>query len=697
MSTTAVSELISSSDHRFTYGADYNPEQWSESVWLDDVRLMREARVTLVAINIFGWAQLEPLPGQFDFSRLDRVLDLLHENGIGVNLGTGTSSPPPWLAALHPETLPMMADGTRRHVGGRQAYCSSSPIFLERALGLVEQVAARYGAHPAVKLWHISNELGCHNAHCHCAVSASAFRVWLEARYGTLDALNEAWGTAFWSQKYAAWEHIGTPMLTVSTGNPAQAVDFMRFSSDQLLAQYRAEVAVIRRHSAVPATTNFMVAAHIRNLDYWSWAGEMDVIANDHYLDHRLADPTTELSFAADVTRGLSGGAPWMLMEQATSAVNWQPLNIAKGPGEMIRNSLTHVARGADGISFFQWRASVQGSERFHSAMLPHAGTDTAVWRDVVSLGETLERLAEVTGSRVVAEVALVFGWQAWWITDLDSHPSVEVAYLDQVHRAYAALRANGVTVDVVEPGADLSGYRLVVVPALHSMSDAVADGLTGFVAGGGHAVVTFFSGITDETDRVRTGGYPGALRELLGISTEEFFPLHMGESVELDDGSRATIWTEKLRTTTAETLASYLDGPLPGTPAITRNSLGDGTAWYLATSLDAASLAQTLGTAATAAGVATDPASAAAGLEIVLRRGERGSYLFAINHGLADAGLTASGTELIEGREVDGTLTVPAGGVRVVRLDSVPAEGGSEGDPTDGARNDREEVRELL
>jgi beta-galactosidase len=343
-------------------GCDYNPEQWSPEVWEEDVRLMRDAGVTIVAINIFGWALIEPSPGVYDFTGLDAVIDLLHANGIAVNLGTGTASPPPWLTARNPEILPMVSDGTLRWPGGRQAWCPSSPVFREHALALVARVAERYGAHPALRLWHVSNELGCHNALCYCDVSAASFRVWLEARYGTVPALNAAWGTSFWSQRYSDWSEILPPRATLSTTNPTQELDFDRFSSDEVLGYYLDELRVLREHSAAPVTTNFMVTAHIRTQDYWAWAPHMDVIANDHYLDHRLPKPQTELSFAADLTRGLAGGAPWILMEQAAGAVNWQPRNIAKAPGEMIRNSLTHLARGADGICFFQWRACCCGS-----------------------------------------------------------------------------------------------------------------------------------------------------------------------------------------------------------------------------------------------------------------------------------------------------------------------------------------------
>ena len=666
MSTTPVSALLNADIPAFTYGADYNPEQWTPEVWAEDARLMREAGVNLVALNIFGWAQLEPRKGEFDFCQLDAVLDVLHASGIAVNLGTGTSSPPPWLTVESPESLPMMMDGTRRYFGGRQAFCPSSSFFRERAVILVEQVALRYGGHPAVKLWHVSNEIGCHNAHCYCDDSAGAFREWLRARYATLDALNTAWGTAFWSQRYSEWEQIGTPRLTVSTSNPSQTLDFMRFSSDALLDLYKAEEAVLRAHSALPVTTNFMVTAHIRNQDYWSWAPHVDFVANDHYLDHRLETPGAELAFAADLTRGLAGGEPWLLMETATSSVNWQPRNAAKAPRELLRNALTHVARGADGISFFQWRASLQGSEKFHSAMLPHAGTGTKVWREAVELGAILARISEVAGSKVVADAALVFDWQAWWATDLDSHPSESVRYLTEVHRAHAALLEGGYTVDFVAPGATLDAYPLVVVPCLYAVTDAAASSITEYVRAGGNAVITFFSGIVDADDRVRAGGYPGAFREMLGVHSEEFFPVD--EPLTLSDGNAASLWSEFVHLDTASAIATFADGPVAGVPAITRNSFGDGTAWYVATALDAPGMRELLARAANEAGV-RQPVTLA-GVEIVMRRGIH-DYLFVINHSDVAVQVPARGTDIIGGNVVHHLLDVPAFEVRIVRLEN--------------------------
>lgn len=649
------------------FGCDYNPEQWDPSVWPEDIALMREAGVDLVAINIFGWSQVEPRAGEYDFRALDSIIELLHDAGIGIDLGTATSSPPPWLSTLHPEILPIAEDGTTRFPGGRQAWCPSSPVFRERALALVEQIVIRYGAHPAIKLWHVSNELGCHNALCYCDTSTTAFRGWLERKYGTLDALNRAWGTTFWSQRYGAWNEILTPRLTLSTRNPGQLLDFHRFSSDELLDHFRAERDVIRRHSGLPVTTNFMVEAHIRNLDYWRWAGEMDVISNDHYLDHRLGDPIRELAFSADVSRGLAGGDPWLLLEQSTGAVNWQPVNHAKAPGELTRNSLTHVARGADAVCFFQWRASQQGAEKFHSALLPHAGTESAVWREVVELGGLIDRIGEVAGSRVVAHVALMFSWDSNWAADSEMRPTHEVTVLDQVLAVYGALHSLGITVDVIAPGADLSGYRLVVVPGLYSVTDQDAAALDEWVADGGSALITFFSGIADEDDRVRLGGYPGAFRDLLGVRVEEFAPLAAGVAASLASGATGTVWTERMAATTATVIDTWADGPSAGMPAVTRNDRGAGVGWYVSTMLDGEAMRATVARAAVDAGVTVEPGHPAE-LELIRRSNGDASWLFAINHGATPVIVDARGEELVTGASVAGAFEVPAGAVAIVR-----------------------------
>ncbi|MDG4802034.1 beta-galactosidase [Micromonospora sp. WMMD980] len=654
------------------YGADYNPEQWPEQVWAEDVELMRRAGVNLVSVGIFSWALLEPTPGDYEFGWLDRALDLLHHGGIGVDLATATASPPPWLARRHPETLPRRADGTVLWPGGRQAYCPSSPVFRDRSLALVEAVARRYATHPAVVLWHVSNELGCHNVHCYCDVSAEAFRRWLRERYRDLDTLNTAWGTAFWSQRYHDWAEVNPPRAAPTFANPTQQLDFLRFSSDEQRAQLRAEREVLTRLVTQPITTNFMVGTGIKHMDYHSWAADVDVVANDHYLNAAHPHPEVDLAFAADHTRGVARGAPWLLMEHSTSAVNWQPRNVAKTPGQMRRNSFAHVARGADGVLFFQWRASRAGAEKFHSALVPHAGPETKVFREVCRLGADLRALAEVRGSRVAAHVALLFDYEAWWGTELDSHPSVDVTYPDRTTALHGALWRAGVTADVVHPTTDLSGYRLVLVPTLYLTRDADAAALREFVDAGGTALVTYFSGIVDEHDHIRLGGYPGAFRDLLGVRTEEFFPLRAGETVRLDDGSHADVWTEWLHAEGADVLAAYADGPLPGVPALTRNVVGAGAAWYVGARLDDAATDALVARLLAEAGV-RPAVPAPAGVEVVRRRSAERSWLFVVNHTGEPARLPVTGVELLTGARCDGELTVPPGEVAVVREEPAP------------------------
>ncbi|MFZ5850512.1 MAG: beta-galactosidase [Actinomycetota bacterium] len=668
------------------YGADYNPEQWPEHVWAEDRALLQAAGVNLLSVGIFAWARLEPAPGRYDFGWLDRVLDGLHEAGVAVDLATPTAAPPAWFFQAHPEALPVAADGTRRWPGSRQTFCPSSPAYRTAAVGIARALAERYAEHPALVLWHVHNEYGCHNAHCYCDTSAAAFRRWLQRRYGDLDRLNAAWGTAFWGQHYGDWAQILPPRATGTFGNPTQQLDFARFSSDELRDCLRAEAAVLREVTPdVPVTTNFMLPS-FKHLDYFAWAGEVDVVSNDHYLRAEDPDRHVDLALGADVTRGVAGGGPWLLMEHSTSAVNWQPRNVAKQPGEMLRNSLAHVARGADGVCFFQWRASRAGAEKFHSAMVPHAGTDTKVWREVVALGAGLRRLAEVPGSVVDAAVALLWDWPAWWAMELPAHPSVDRDYLGEVRRQHAALWRAGVTVDVRPPEADLSAYRLVLVPSLYLVTDAAAANLRRFVAGGGHALVTYFSGIVDEHDHIRLGGYPGAFRDLLGVRVEEFFPLPAGSTVRLDDGAQADQWTERVHLAGAAAVARYADGPVAGGPAVTRHPVGDGATqgavWYLSTRLAAPALADLLARVTREAGVA--PAAAVPpGVEAVRRRHPDGrSYLFLVNHTEAAASIPAQGLDLWTGTSWPGPVTVPAGEVVVLRETGVPAPASGEGAP---------------
>ncbi|MEP6759789.1 MAG: beta-galactosidase [Sporichthyaceae bacterium] len=651
------------------YGADYNPEQWPRETWTEDVRLMQEAGVTVATVGVFSWALLEPEPGRFDLDWLGEVMDLLHAHGVAVDLATGTASPPPWLTARHPEVLPRRADGTALSPGGRQAWCPSSPVFREHALALVTALAERFHEHPGLALWHVSNELGGHNARCYCDVSAAAFRTWLAARYLDVDRLNEAWGTTFWSQRYGSFDEVLPPRTAPTFANPTQQLDFARFSSDALLDCFRAERDLLHRLSpGIPVTTNLMVMKHVAAMDYLRWGPELDVVAQDHYLMAADPDSHIELSWSADLSRGVARGNPWFLMEHSPSAVNWQPRNVPKAPGQMRRNSLTHVARGADAVCFFQWRASRAGAEKFHSGLVPHAGTDTRVWREAVELGATLKAIAEVAGSTLRADVAVVFDWNARWAAELDSHPTSDLEYLDRHLALYRPLWDAGVTVDMVGPEADLSGYRLVLVPTLYLSTDAAAANISSYVESGGTALVTYWSGIVDENDHVRLGGYPGAFRDLLGVRTEEFSPLLPGQQVRLEggvlDGASADVWTELLETRGADIVSSYADGPLPGVPALTVHRVGSGSAWYLATRLAPSGTETLVRHLCEQVGVHLHDQP---GVETVRRYGAESSYLFVLNHTDAAAEVAVTGTDLVSGLPCTGTVKVEASGVAVV------------------------------
>ncbi|MFJ9087901.1 beta-galactosidase [Streptomyces sp. NPDC102384] len=644
------------------YGGDYNPEQWPLETQIEDVRLMQEAGVNLVSVAIFSWAQLEPREGVYEFGWLDAVLDRLHAGGIRVALATATASPPPWLTRKHPEILPELADGTVLNQGARQSYAVASPLFRTYAVRMTRKVAERYRDHPALALWHVDNELGCHVPHDYSENAAAAFRTWLEQRYGTVEALNSAWGTAFWSQRYDSFDEVLPPRAAPTSLNPSQQLDFARFSSDEHRAHYRELRNVLREITPhVPTTTNFMMNTHNKWVDYFSWAGDMDVVANDHYLTASDPEAHIGLAFSADLSRGVAGGEPWMLMEHSTSAVNWQPRNRAKGHGEMLRNSLTHVARGADAVMFFQWRQSLAGAEKYHSAMVPHAGRDTDVWHNTVELGQRLQALEPVRGSRVTADVALVFDYPSWWGAEMDCHPTDALSYPEEMLRWYRALWRCGITVDVVSPQTDLSGYRAVFVPTLYTVTDRDAARITEAARAGASVLITFFSGIVDEHDHVRPGGYPGAFRDLLGVRTEEFHPLQEGETLTLDDGSRADLWSEKTHLDGAKATRTWAEGPLAGLPAVTQHNVGQGSAWYVATRPDDAAVAAIVDQVLTEAEVAPAVAGLPQGVEAVRRHAADGSrFLFVINHTDHGVDVPTRGRDLLSGHNIADTLHVP-------------------------------------
>ncbi|MEV5870560.1 beta-galactosidase [Streptomyces tendae] len=649
---------------RILYGGDYNPEQWPEETWPEDIRLMKAAGVNSATLGVFSWSRLEPRPGVHDFGWLDRLLDLLHEAGIGVVLATPTASPPPWLGHLHPDTLPRDADGRTEWWGGRQHFSHSSTVYRRHAAAITEALAARYASHPALTLWHINNEYCTYD---HGDEAATRFRRWLQDRYGTLDALNTAWGTAFWSQGYGDWAEVAPPRHAHYLRNPSQVLDFRRFTSDMLLECYTAERDIVRRHTPhIPVTTNFMPLWS--GQDAWRWAEEEDVVSVDLYPDPRDPFGAQEGALVQDLTRSQARG-PWMLMEQAAGAVNWRGVNHPKPRGLNRLWSLQAVARGADAVCYFQWRQSRQGAEKFHSGMVGHAGEHGRTHQEVVQLGADLARLGpHVAGGTVGADIAILHDWHAWWAADQEARPSTRVDHADVLRAWHRALWRGGLTTDFAHPEDDLTPYQVVVVPQLYALTDAAVDNLLAHVRGGGTLVCGFLTGVADMDDRIRPGGMDARLRELFGIRTlHEWWPLDADESADCD-GFRGTLWSEEIEPdgTASETIP-YKGGELDGLPAVLRK----GSAWYLSTLPEPDALRDLLARVAADAGARPVLDALPADVEAV----RRGDLLFLLHHGRDPVTVDVPGThrELLTDTVVTDRVTLGRYGVAVLR-DPEPA-----------------------
>ncbi|MCX5336272.1 beta-galactosidase [Streptomyces sp. NBC_00140] len=645
------------------FGGDYNPEQWDEPVWKEDDDLMRRARVNLATLGVFSWALLEPEEGRYDFAWLDAHIERLHANGVAVDLATPTASPPPWFTLAHPDALMVRPDGTRLVHGSRDTYCLTAPAYRDAARRIAGALAERYGDHPALALWHVHNEYA---TLCHCDHTAASFRVWLRARHGSLDILNEAWGTAFWSQRYTSWEQVLPPRATNWHKNPGQDLDFRRFWADEVTAAFCEQRDAIRVHSDRPVTTNLMLPAY-QNTDVWALARELDVVTVDQYPGAPGLAAAADVAFHADRARSLGGGRPWLLMEQGTSTVYDGDRVLAKDPGDILRHTLGHIARGSEGALFFQWRQSRAGAETWHSAMVPHAGPDSRIFREVTQTGEAVARLGELAGSTVSASVAVLHDPDAWWALGVDGLPSSELDYHAALGRAHRALWDAGVTVDFAHPEHELSRYPLVVAPALFLLSDSAAENLRRYVDGGGTLLVQHATGYVDERLHARLGGYPAApLREALGIRVEEYRPLRRGERITLSDGTQGTAWSESLRTEGAQTLAAYTHGMLAGSPALTRHRFSTGQGWYLSTQLDDTGYGALVARLLDEAGVGPETPSLPPQVEAVTRRGPDGrGWRFLINHSAEPVSLPEPAHNLLTGGPVS---ELPAGGCAVLR-----------------------------
>ncbi len=643
------------------------------------MKLMRQAGVNVVSVAIFSWGLLQDADEVYTFEWLDRLMDLLAANGIMACLATATASPPPWLSRKYPDVLAVDAQGRTFSPGSRQHYSPSSPSYRRYAAALVRELAKRYIHHPALLAWHVNNEFGCHLSECHSEASTAAFRAWLRVRYESLEALNAAWGTAFWSQHYYSWDEILTPRHAPYHTNPTQQLDFKRFMSEAFRELYIAERDILRAaNPEIPITTNFMGA--FKPLDYWRWAPDLDFAAWDSYPDPdtgHQAEATAALGH--DLTRSLQPKRPWVLMEQVTSQVNWRPVNVLKRSGAMRLWSWQAVARGADGAMFFQWRAAQGGSEKYHGAMVPHVGVDESrIFREVCTLGAEMEKAAGVAGSTMRAAVAIIFDWNNWWAVELDSRPA-RIDYAATVAKFHRYFFERNIAVDFVAPGAPLAAYRLVAAPAIYLLTKADAENLEQYVAGGGVLLATYFSGIVDENDRVVLGGYPGYLRRTLGLWVEEWSPAGTQEKVVNIvrwQGGKQSVpcghWCDVVHLEGAEALATFTRDFFAGHAAWTSHAFGRGTAFYIATEFESRELAHILDHACRSAEIQT-LLKAPRHVEVTERFAAGARYIFILNHGEASARVPLGnrvGLDVLSGRRCGGSLTVPPRGVVILQVE---------------------------
>jgi beta-galactosidase len=588
------------------FGGDYNPEQWPEEVWTQDYQLFDAARIDTVTLGVFTWALTQPAPDVYDFSTLDRIVKRAAAQRRTICLATGTAAQPPWLARAYPEVTRTDFEGRRHRYGQRHNSCPSSPVFRRLSTELARRVAQRYAGNPAVVAWHVGNEYG---GACYCDLCAAGFRDWLRKQYESLEALNAAWYTTFWSHTFTDWDEIEPPSALTehwrgpdSTAFSGMTLDYRRFMSDAMLANFLDEKAAIRESSTAPVTTNFM--GMFQPIDYHRWAPHLDFVAWDNYppddsstggggawRSHAGGEIPPRMAFTHDLMRGLKDGQPFWLMEQTPSYTASREANPLKRPGVMRLWSWQAVAHGADAVLFFQMRASRGACEKYHGAVIGHAGrSDTRVFREVAELGAELDRIGgAVLGARTPARVALLFDWDSWWALEMSSASGL-VRYQQVVLAYHRALWDAGVDVDVVAVTADLSRYDVVVAPALYLLKGDLPRRLEEVAVRGGSVLTTFLSGRVDEHDRAFLTDVPGPLGRLLGIRVDEWDsrwpetvnPVRLGD---LEVESRLIF--EIVIPQGAEAVGTYQADFYAGTPAVTRNRFGAGDGWYVAAGLD--------------------------------------------------------------------------------------------------------------
>ena len=628
--------------NKMLYGGDYNPEQWPKDVWQQDMELFDKAGINSATINVFSWARIQPAEEVYDFRELDEIVDTLAKAGKQIVLATSTAALPAWMVKRYPEVARVDYEGRRHKFGQRHNACPNSPVYRHFVKELTARLAERYGSHEHVVCWHINNEYG---GECYCENCEKAFRVWLRKKYGTIEALNKAWNLTFWGHNIYDWDEVVLPNALSEgiegeeePGNEKTAfagisIDYRRFNSDSILDNFRLERDTIRQYDRDTLVTTNLMGTY-KGLDYFKWAKEMDIVSWDNYPSYDT--PWSTVAMRHDLMRGLKN-APFMLMEQTPSQQNWQPYNSLKKPGQMRAQSWQTVAHGADKIQVFQLRRSVGGCEKFHGAVIGHAGSDqTRVFREVAQLGEELNRIGDsIIGSKTESKVGIMFDWDNYWALEYTSGPNKDLKYVDQITRYYEYFYSKNMSVDLIPVDADFSRYDLVAAPVLYMVKEGMAKALERYVAEGGTLVTGFMSGIVNESDNVHLGGYPGPLRALAGIWAEEIDALAPEQSNEIlfTDGTKACcgLLCDILHLEGAEEIARYGSNFYAGTPAVTKNAFGKGYTYYVGSVLSEDGLAKVLDLACDGAGVASVIGEETE-LEVTRRISDAGAIYFVMN-----------------------------------------------------------------
>lgn len=586
---------IYSNEKRLLHGGDYNPDQWLDypDTLKDDLRLMKLANVNTMTVGIFAWSALEPTEGNYNFEWLDKIIDDVYNQGGRVILATPSGARPAWLSEKYPEVLRTNDRREKMLHGGRHNHCFSSPIYREKTQKMNYKLAERYGNHPALIMWHVSNE---YSGDCHCELCQENFRDWLKNKYKTIENVNKAWWGPFWSHTYTDWSQIESPSSIGENAVHGLNLDWKRFVTDQTIDFYENEAKPLRELTPnVPITTNFMADTDdlipFQSLNYEKFSKHVDILSWDCYPAwhndwETTKDLATKVGFINDLYRSLKQ-QPFLIMECTPSGVNWHNVNKAKRPGMHTLASMQLLAHGSDSVLYFQWRKSRGSSEKFHGAVVDHDNSEeNRVFKEVSQVGEILDKIKEIKGSMKQSKVAIIYDWENdWALKDAQGFGKESRRYPQTLQSHYKYFWDKNISVDVVTPQQDLSKYSLVVAPMMYMMTEETMDRFRDYVKNGGVLVGSYLSGLVNETDLTYLGGWPKTLQEIYGIDVKEIDTLYPKDRNSIKFGNESfevVDYCTIIEAKEAEVLAKYEEDFYKNTPAITKNNLEKGKAYFI-------------------------------------------------------------------------------------------------------------------